>query len=626
MIKTSGVDDSIVEFLYHIFIHYQYQMKEEKLSLLPYLLEEVFRIQSEDLEENGVSSDTFDILCDILNKYMSYFPEESQKIIVPKKSPNNWIFIETIRTIPKDVYFLNLMVKALDSGKQNPIIMMKTFKKFFGLMIEQNLKKELFKVYQTAYSNLSIDSLSSSDIIHSILLECINRKYHLEIDFLDLMKNLMKELTGTDVQEKISGSSKKSFCPNGLVDPKDHFYIDPSEWNEKNLIPHLKIGHYPLLVAPSQSECHLYACSGDSYKCTGNCGKYICAQCACIINDHNFYGPIGSDPYDGDIFCDDCHQGSHECFIIISEHGCSFAKNQYKNPENLSIVEKFIVDLPISSGVQSQFLKKKRNKYISKIYIKNVTKKAIELWGNFTKPINLHIGITKLLNNHDFTRKIEENLHPINCTKYEINYGFQKGLDEHHDIDLDFLFYDNLIELCADHSKSLELQLGNIYNKKKYKPKNMIHLYFDSIVLCYCQYEYLKPHVDLMIEKSISALINENFMNKEEWEFKFPLLILGILTKVNFEKVDKRFQEFGRIFFDAVKSRVEIFSEKYELGIIYDALFDLILNHSGYSSLNFLPNFEIQEKSQIHIWLNGGYLELVLSGLKKCHDISFKFK
>eukprot|EP01080_Neovahlkampfia_damariscottae_P013168 gene13168-9276_t len=43
------------------------------------------------------------------------------------------------------------------------------------------------------------------------------------------------------VQEKISGSSKKSFCPNGLVDPKDHFYIDPSEWNEKNLIPHLKI-------------------------------------------------------------------------------------------------------------------------------------------------------------------------------------------------------------------------------------------------------------------------------------------------------------------------------------------------------------------------------------------------
>ena len=55
------------------------------------------------------------------------------------------------------------------------------------------------------------------------------------------------------VSEKISGSSKKYFCPNGLVDPKHYFYIDPSEWNEKNLITHIKIGHYPLLVAPSQS-------------------------------------------------------------------------------------------------------------------------------------------------------------------------------------------------------------------------------------------------------------------------------------------------------------------------------------------------------------------------------------
>ena len=55
------------------------------------------------------------------------------------------------------------------------------------------------------------------------------------------------------VQEKISGSTKKRFCPNGLVDPRYHFYIDPSEWNEKNLIPELKNHRYPLLVAPSQS-------------------------------------------------------------------------------------------------------------------------------------------------------------------------------------------------------------------------------------------------------------------------------------------------------------------------------------------------------------------------------------
>jgi hypothetical protein len=46
---------------------------------------------------------------------------------------------------------------------------------------------------------------------------------------------------------------KKTFCPNGKVNPQHHFYVDPSKWNETNLIPQLKNGNYPLLIAPSQS-------------------------------------------------------------------------------------------------------------------------------------------------------------------------------------------------------------------------------------------------------------------------------------------------------------------------------------------------------------------------------------
>eukprot|EP01080_Neovahlkampfia_damariscottae_P012392 gene12392-6059_t len=171
-------------------------------------------------------------------------------------------------------------------------------------------------------------------------------------------------------------------------------------------------------------ECKNYWTWGNLHKCC-QCENYICDFCVEAINEFNPYN--NHELY---IFCNDCHHGNHECFIIISEHGCSFAKTQKKNPELISIVDKFTVDLPRSFGVQSQFLKKKRDKYISKTYLKNVTKKAIKLWGNFTKPINLHIGITKLLNNYDFAREIKEKLHPTNSTKYEINYGFEKGLEE----------------------------------------------------------------------------------------------------------------------------------------------------------------------------------------------------
>lgn len=59
------------------------------------------------------------------------------------------------------------------------------------------------------------------------------------------MKN--DEIEVLEVLEK-----KKTFCPNGVVNPRDHFYVDPSKWNEKYL-NRLTVGEYLLLVAPSKS-------------------------------------------------------------------------------------------------------------------------------------------------------------------------------------------------------------------------------------------------------------------------------------------------------------------------------------------------------------------------------------
>ena len=47
-----------------------------------------------------------------------------------------------------------------------------------------------------------------------------------------------------------STPSKRTFCPNGSVDPEAHFFVDPSKWNEVG--PLLK-GCYSALIAPSQT-------------------------------------------------------------------------------------------------------------------------------------------------------------------------------------------------------------------------------------------------------------------------------------------------------------------------------------------------------------------------------------
>eukprot|EP01080_Neovahlkampfia_damariscottae_P007832 gene7832-12306_t len=190
-----------------------------------------------------------------------------------------------------------------------------------------------------------------------------------------------------------------------------------------------------------------------------------------------------------------------------------------------------------------------------------------------------------------------------------------------------------LFELCYIRSPSLELQLGNIYNSnEKYEPKNLGQTYFDTMVLYYFEYEYLKPHVDLLINKSIDAIFDEEFMEKvEDKEYQIysqPILAIGILTKIDFEKVDKRFEEFGNNFIDAIKIFKKYLTD-YEIDYLYDALFSLIKNNMNFSSTNIFPNINIQnlvQKSQIHILMSGGNFFDLLPELINCQDVNFKFQ
>jgi hypothetical protein len=48
-------------------------------------------------------------------------------------------------------------------------------------------------------------------------------------------------------------STSKTFCPNGSVNTKNHFYVDTSKWNEEILLPSVQNGEFSILIAPSQS-------------------------------------------------------------------------------------------------------------------------------------------------------------------------------------------------------------------------------------------------------------------------------------------------------------------------------------------------------------------------------------
>jgi hypothetical protein len=107
----------------------------------------------------------------------------------------------------------------------------------------------------------------------------------------------------------------------------------------------------------------------------------------------------------------------------------------------------------------------------------------------------------------------------------------------------------------------------------------------------------------------------------------FDNLSIAAFTKLNFEKMDKEFQRFGKEWFDSFTSGKREYS-KDEYDFIMDAFCSLVLNNVGFSNEVLFPNVNIlgiQNKSQIEMLMNGMYFQLHPT-VKLFQDFNFYFK
>ena len=55
------------------------------------------------------------------------------------------------------------------------------------------------------------------------------------------------------MEDQTTPPARRSFCVNTTIDPEHFFYVDPSLWNEENLVRPLLNGSWLTMLAPSQS-------------------------------------------------------------------------------------------------------------------------------------------------------------------------------------------------------------------------------------------------------------------------------------------------------------------------------------------------------------------------------------
>jgi hypothetical protein len=147
-------------------------------------------------------------------------------------------------------------------------------------------------------------------------------------------------------------------------------------------------------------------------------------------------------------------------------------------------------------------------------------------------------------------------------------------------------------------------------------------------------FRYFYSHVALFYEKPelFQKNFNENLNSLlERYESNniqiFDDVCIAALTKLNFDKMDKEFQRFGKEWFDSFPNRKENFS-KDEYDFIMDAFCSLVLNNVGFSNEVLFPNVNIlgiQNKSQIEMLMNEMYFQLHPT-VKLFQDFNFYFK
>eukprot|EP01080_Neovahlkampfia_damariscottae_P008348 gene8348-173_t len=159
-----------------------------------------------------------------------------------------------------------------------------------------------------------------------------------------------------------------------------------------------------------------------------------------------------------------------------------------------------------------------------------------------------------------------------------------------------------LMELCYYKSKTMELSLSKIYgHQTKYDPKYHEKIALDATIQYYYNYKPIAKYAKINIDKVVEQILSDEFrkeLNDDKFEtFSFPLMSIGCFTKTNFKLVDSKFEEFGKIFKEAMMNYRDS-ATGIEMDILYDAFSDLVLNNFTYSKTELFPLIDISNIKQ----------------------------
>jgi hypothetical protein len=130
------------------------------------------------------------------------------------------------------------------------------------------------------------------------------------------------------------------------------------------------------------------------------------------------------------------------------------------------------------------------------------------------------------------------------------------------------------------------------------------------------------------IQKNSKFIIENLF--EQIFDFSnVELLSLSLLTKTNFEEINKDFKTIGFKYLNSILNiRLEEFT-KNELDLIFDSFFELVLKNKNFSNSELFPSARIplmENKLQVWMLMNGKYFLLIPNSMKKTLDLQFHFK
>jgi hypothetical protein len=141
---------------------------------------------------------------------------------------------------------------------------------------------------------------------------------------------------------------------------------------------------------------------------------------------------------------------------------------------------------------------------------------------------------------------------------------------------------------------------------------------FLSIDYHYNRKTISEDQVDFILEKSIESYLKS--ITSEEFSFE---LMLPFMTKLHFEKVDKKIEKFGEKWGNYLKSTYPKLDD-----LEFSALCDLLLNNVSFFHQKVFPNVDLQgieNPLQVSALLEGKYFRF-LSTNNFFRDLDFRFE